>query len=93
MAVATVPAYPVDGPAPSVGGRQQSMWDVLVPSRLISLFGVPAASVPFGASAEGLPVGVQVVGRPFREDQVLAVARALMEERAPAPWMTWEVGG
>jgi hypothetical protein len=26
---------------------------------------------------------VQVVGRPRREDQVLAVARALMEERGP----------
>jgi Asp-tRNA(Asn)/Glu-tRNA(Gln) amidotransferase A subunit family amidase len=93
MAVATVPAYALDGPAPSVGGREQSMWDVLVPSRLISLFGIPAASVPFGVSTDGLPVGVQVVGRPFREDEVLAVARALMEERAPAPRMTWEVGG
>jgi Asp-tRNA(Asn)/Glu-tRNA(Gln) amidotransferase A subunit family amidase len=55
------------------------MWDVLAPSRLISLFGVPAASVPFGTSDDGLPIGVQVVGAPFREDVVLAVARMLME--------------
>jgi Asp-tRNA(Asn)/Glu-tRNA(Gln) amidotransferase A subunit family amidase len=81
MPVATVPAF---GPAtepPPVGGREQSIWDVLAPCRLISLFGFPAASVPFGVSSEGLPVGVQVVGRPFREDEVLAVARALMDER------------
>ncbi len=29
------------------------------------------------ASSEGLPIGVQVIGRPFREDEVLAVASAL----------------
>jgi Asp-tRNA(Asn)/Glu-tRNA(Gln) amidotransferase A subunit family amidase len=83
MPVATVPAYDPSEPPPAVGGREQTMWDVLEPCRLISLFGFPAASVPFGVSDEGLPVGVQVVGRPRREDQVLAVARALMEERGP----------
>jgi Asp-tRNA(Asn)/Glu-tRNA(Gln) amidotransferase A subunit family amidase len=56
------------------------MWEVLAPSRVISLFGLPGLSVPFGRSADGWPIGVQVVGRPFREDEVLAVARALMEE-------------
>ena len=58
------------------------MWDVLAPCRLISLLGVPAASVPFGESADGLPIGVQVVGRAFREDEVLAVSRMLMVESA-----------
>jgi len=77
MAVATVPPYALDGPAPRVGGREHGMWDVLAPCRLISLFGVPAATVPFGTSPDGLPIGVQVVGRPFREDEVQAVARML----------------
>jgi Asp-tRNA(Asn)/Glu-tRNA(Gln) amidotransferase A subunit family amidase len=83
MPVATVPAYDPSEPPPPVEGEAQTMWDVLGPCRLISLFGFPAASVPFGVSSEGLPVGVQVVGRPWREDHVLAVARALMEERGP----------
>lgn len=81
MPVATVPPYAVDGPPPVVNGREQTVWDVLAPCRLISLFGVPAASVPFGTSADGLPIGVQVVGRPFREDEVLAAARMLMMAR------------
>jgi Asp-tRNA(Asn)/Glu-tRNA(Gln) amidotransferase A subunit family amidase len=95
MPVATIPAYDPSGPPPPVGGRDQTMWDVLGPSRLISLFGFPAASVPFGVSSEGLPVGVQVVGRPWREDQVLAVAGALMEERGPLAYgrTTTEVNG
>ncbi|HYT29906.1 MAG TPA: amidase family protein, partial [Actinomycetota bacterium] len=86
MAVATVPPYDPAGPAPPLGGREQSMWDVLDPCRIISLLGVPAASVPFGSSADGLPIGVQVVGRPFHEEEVLAVARVLMEARGPVPW-------
>ncbi len=86
MPVSTVPAYDLGGPPPSVHGREQSMWDVLAPSRLISLVGVPAASVPFGASADGMPIAVQVVGRPFHEEQVLAVASMLMEDRGAPPW-------
>jgi amidase len=40
----------------------------------------PAAVVPVGRSPEGLPIGVQVAGRPFEDETVLAVAAAI--ERA-----------
>lgn len=39
-----------------------------------NLTGWPAAVVRAGTSAEGLPIGVQIVGRPWREDVVLALA-------------------
>ena len=42
-----------------------------------NLTGWPAAVVPAGATAEGLPFGLQVVGRPWREDVVLALAGAI----------------
>ena len=45
-----------------------------------SLAGVPAMSVPAGLSAEGLPLGLQVIGRHFDEETVFAVSGAL--ERA-----------
>jgi len=45
-----------------------------------SLTGWPCAVVRAGTSPEGLPVGVQVVARPWREDVALAVARHI--ERA-----------
>jgi amidase len=42
----------------------------------ISCFGAPAISVPCGFSPEGLPVGLQIVGRRGRDLDVLALARA-----------------
>jgi Asp-tRNA(Asn)/Glu-tRNA(Gln) amidotransferase A subunit family amidase len=41
-----------------------------------SLAGVPALSVPCGFTAAGLPIGLQVVGRPFDEATILRVAHA-----------------
>ncbi len=45
-----------------------------------NLLGNPAAVVPVSHSLEGLPVGVQIVGRPWEEEQVLAVCAALEKE-------------
>jgi amidase len=42
-----------------------------------NLTGWPAAVVRCGASSDGLPIGVQIVGHPFREDVVLKAARLL----------------
>ena len=42
-----------------------------------SLAGVPAMSVPAGLSAEGLPLGLQVIGKHFDEETVFAVSAAL----------------
>jgi Asp-tRNA(Asn)/Glu-tRNA(Gln) amidotransferase A subunit family amidase len=48
-----------------------------------NLLGNPAAVVPVSQSPEGLPVGVQIVGRPWEEEQVLSVAAALEGEIGP----------
>ena len=53
-------------------------------SQWLNLTGFPGASVPVGISSEGLPIGVQVIGRPFEDELVLAVAEAL--EQARGPW-------
>ena len=42
-----------------------------------NVYDLPAAAVPAGRTAAGLPVGVQVVGRPFEEGRVLDAARVI----------------
>ena len=38
------------------------------------IFGLPAISVPCGFTSSGLPLGLQIVGAPFAESRVLALA-------------------
>jgi Asp-tRNA(Asn)/Glu-tRNA(Gln) amidotransferase A subunit family amidase len=45
-----------------------------------SIAGLPVAVVRVGMSEEKLPIGIQIVGKPFQEHVVLAVARYLERE-------------
>jgi len=42
-----------------------------------SLAGLPGMSVPAGLSSEGLPLGLQLIGKPFEEAQLLRVGRTV----------------
>lgn len=44
------------------------------------LAGVPAISIPCGTTGEGLPVGLQIFGPPFRENRILQLASAFERE-------------
>jgi Asp-tRNA(Asn)/Glu-tRNA(Gln) amidotransferase A subunit family amidase len=57
--------------------------DTMRYSQWLNLTGFPGASVPVGHSNEGLPIGVQVIGRPFEDELVLAVAEAIEQSRGP----------
>jgi Asp-tRNA(Asn)/Glu-tRNA(Gln) amidotransferase A subunit family amidase len=65
--------------APGTGYR-----DTMRFSQWLNLTGLPGASVPVGHSNEGLPIGVQVIGRPFEDELVLSVAEVI--ETARGPW-------
>jgi aspartyl-tRNA(Asn)/glutamyl-tRNA(Gln) amidotransferase subunit A len=65
-------------PPPQVGetmSREPDVaWNRLVTP--VNVAGYPAVSVPCGFDGAGLPVGLQIVGRPWEEALVLRVARA-----------------
>lgn len=62
-----------------------SAFDVLVPSRVVSLFGLPAISVPAGRTATGVPVSVQLVAPPYREDLLFRAGRWIEQSQGGGP--------
>jgi Asp-tRNA(Asn)/Glu-tRNA(Gln) amidotransferase A subunit family amidase len=58
--------------------------DTMRHSQWLNLGGFPGVTVPMGKSPEGLPIGAQLIGRPFEDELVLAVAEQL--EAARGPW-------
>lgn len=76
--VLPIPAFRHDHTGHDIDGVHVGHLDPLWGTDWVNLTGLPAVAVPAGATADGLPIGVQIVGRPFAEGQVLAVA-ALIE--------------
>jgi len=80
-----VPPFPIELPhAMEIGGRP--VGKTLQRSYLtyaFSVLGVPAISVPCGFTRDGLPIGLQIVGRPRHEATVLRAAAAF---EAARPW-------
>jgi len=62
-----------------VQGRKVEYLKAMSYSQWFNLLGNPAAVVPVSRSPEGLPIGVQIVGRPWEDEAVLDVA-AIIEE-------------
>ena len=48
----------------------------------VNMAGLPGISVPAGLSVDGLPLGLQLIGQPFEEAELFALA-AVMEQAAP----------
>ncbi|MDT7781453.1 MAG: amidase [Acidobacteriota bacterium] len=60
-------------------GRTLSTFRAFGYTHAANVFDLPAVCVPAGRTREGLPIGVQIVGRPFEEERVLAAARVVEE--------------
>ena len=59
----------------------QTYVDWIAPTFVLSLTGLPVASVPCGIDEGGMPVGLQVAGRPAGEEAVLALAAEVQRQR------------
>ena len=83
--VGAVPAFEHGARRVEVQGQQLSVFRAFGYARAANVLGLPAAAVPAGRTREGLPVGVQVIGRPFEEEAVLAAASII--EAALGGWV------
>jgi Asp-tRNA(Asn)/Glu-tRNA(Gln) amidotransferase A subunit family amidase len=83
--VASVPAFRHGERSWQIDGQTVQYLDAWSYTEWFNLLGTPAVVVPFGRSKGGLPIGVQIVARPWQEELVLAAAAELETQRG-----TWE---
>ena len=77
MPVCSVPAFRHGERQWNVDGQQVDYLDAMRYTQWFNQLGAPAAVVPVGRSPEGLPIGIQIAGRPYQDEAVLDVAAAL----------------
>ncbi|MGE3270852.1 MAG: amidase [Chloroflexota bacterium] len=78
-----VTSWPLDAPTIPVFDKRTNQTVELPPMMLTlrltspgNVSGLPAINVPGGFTSEGLPIGFQLIGRPFEDDLVLGAAHA-----------------
>ena len=78
--VGATPALRHDEHKVTIGDRTVNSFRAFSYSQTFNVFDLPAVTIPVSRTRSGLPIGVQIVGRPFEEETVLAAAK-IIEER------------
>ena len=68
-----------------VDGKQIGFFQAAMPVVVANVLGLPALTVPMMLSGSGLPIGAQLMGRPYEDELLLEVAVRLEEARGV--WM------
>jgi amidase len=82
-----VSPFPVEQNYPdTIAGRKLTSYiDWIASTFLVTLSSLPAASVPCGLTAAGLPIGLQIIGPRFAEPKILATAK-VVQAMNPLRW-------
>lgn len=72
--VASIPAFRHGERRWTIDGKAVAYLDAMRFAQWFNAAACPAVVVPVGASAEGLPIGIQIVARPFEDEVALGVA-------------------
>jgi amidase len=75
--VASVPAWRHGERSWVIDGRRVDYLDAVRHTQWFNALAAPAAVIPVGRSPEGLPIGVQIVARPFEDEVALGVAAVI----------------
>jgi len=72
--VGATPAYEHGTHKVTIAGQSFSTFRAFSYSQTFNVFDLPAVTIPVTRTKSGLPVGIQIIGRPFAEEDVLAAA-------------------
>lgn len=78
--VCSIPAFRHGEREWMIAGQRVEYFSAMRFTQWFNLLGAPAAVVSVGRSAEGLPIGVQIAGRPYQDEMVLRIAEVLDDE-------------
>lgn len=82
--VCSVPAFRHGERAWQIEGKEVKYLDSMRYTQWFNLLGNPGMVIPAGLSPEGLPIGVQFVGKPYEEELIMGVASCV--EKACGNW-------
>ena len=77
--VCSVPAFRHGEREWSITDKRVTYMDAMAYTQWFNLLGNPAVVIPAGVSPEGLPIGVQIVGKPNAEELILKIAWILQQ--------------
>jgi len=72
--VASIPAFRPGERSWTIDGQSVAYLDAVRHTQWFNVLAAPAAVVPVGRSPEGLPIGVQIMARPFEDEAALGIA-------------------
>jgi Asp-tRNA(Asn)/Glu-tRNA(Gln) amidotransferase A subunit family amidase len=75
--VGATPAYPHDTLKVTVRGVTMGTFRAFSYAQAFNVFDLPVVTIPAGRSNDGLPIGVQVIGRPYEEEMILWAAEII----------------
>jgi len=77
--VSATPAYDHDTLKVRVGDSTFGNFKAFSYSQTFNVFDLPVVTVPAGSTVEGLPIGVQIIGRPSDEQRLISAAKIVEE--------------
>ncbi len=83
MPVSSIAAFPHRERKFATESKPVGLFQAMMPVTAFNLLGFPALTVPFTMDDQGMPVGVQIVGRPWEEEALLELGVALETARGP----------
>ena len=67
-----------------VEGKEIGLFQAGMPAVIANVLGLPAVTIPMAVSRAGVPIGIQLMGRPFEDEMLLEIAIRL--EQARGAW-------